>query len=157
MAGDADAALFLDRGGFFFTSRLAYNSEIIAILNAGVSFRRLLRPYLMAAGLLCVLHLWLGHFMIPMMNKVRLKFEHTYICRDKNNCDAVKTANLHLFIGPDTKVFMKYYQREDSSARDFRLEKFQNGRLVSTARCKTGTLAAEGTKMAAQLLDPPGF
>lgn len=120
----------------FFTSRLAYNSEIIAILNAGVSFQRLLRPYLVAGGLLCVIHLLLGHFLIPMMNKVRLKFEHTYICRDKANCDAVKTANLHLFIGPDTKVFMKYYQREDSSARDFRLEQFKDGRLVSLLDAK---------------------
>ena len=120
----------------FFTSRLAYNSEIIAILNAGVSFRRLLRPYLVAGGLLCGLHLLLGHFLIPTMNKVRLKFEHTYICRDKANCDEVKTSNLHLFIGPETKVFMKYYQREDSSARDFRLEQFHDGRLVSLLDAK---------------------
>jgi lipopolysaccharide export system permease protein len=120
----------------FFTSRLAYDSEIMAILNAGVSFRRLLRPYLLAGGFLCGLHLTFGHFLIPMMNKVRLKFEHTYICRDKANCDDVKTSNLNLFIGPETKVFMKYYQREDSSARDFRLEQFQNNRVVSILDAK---------------------
>jgi lipopolysaccharide export system permease protein len=120
----------------FFTSRLAYDSEIMAILNAGVSFQRLMRPYLLAGGLLCGLHLTFGHFLIPMMNKVRLKFEHTYICRDKTNCDDVKTSNLNLFIGPETKVFMKYYQREDSSARDFRLEQFKNNRVVSILDAK---------------------
>ncbi|MEM8908146.1 MAG: LptF/LptG family permease, partial [Bacteroidota bacterium] len=40
----------------FFTSRMAYNSEIISILNAGVSFRRLMRPYLIAGALIFILH-----------------------------------------------------------------------------------------------------
>ncbi len=120
----------------YVTSRLAYNSEIIAVLNSGVSFGRLLRPFMVAAAILCALHLAMGHWLVPTMNKVRLKFEHTYVCRDKNNCDDVKTANLNLFIGPETKVFMKYYQREDSSARDFRLEQFRGGRLVSLLDAK---------------------
>ena len=42
----------------FFTSRLAYNSEIISILNAGVSFRRLMQPYLIAGGFLALLHVF---------------------------------------------------------------------------------------------------
>jgi lipopolysaccharide export system permease protein len=52
----------------FFTSRLAFNSEILSILNAGVSFWRLMRPYLISAALICLLHLLLGHFLIPKLN-----------------------------------------------------------------------------------------
>lgn len=120
----------------FFTSRLAYDSEIISMLNAGMSFRRLLRPYLIAGGFLCGLHLFMGHWLVPAANRARLKFEHTYICRDKANCEQSRTNNLHLFIGPETKVFMKYYQKEDSSARDFRLEQFANGRVASILDAK---------------------
>jgi lipopolysaccharide export system permease protein len=120
----------------FFTSRMASQSEIISILNAGVSFRRFLRPYIWTAVGLSGLHLFMNHWLVPELNKRRLKFEHTFICRDKNNCDKAKTANLHLFLSPDVKVYMKYFQKSDSSARDFRLERFEKGRLASLLEAK---------------------
>ena len=49
----------------FFTSRMAFNAEILSILNAGVSFRRLLKPYLFAAGGIAILHLALNHYIVP--------------------------------------------------------------------------------------------
>ena len=58
---------------------MAYNSEVISILNAGVSFRRFIRPYLIGGGLLASLHLFLNHFVIPVSNKTRLDFFHAYI------------------------------------------------------------------------------
>ena len=63
----------------FFTSRLAYNSEIISILNAGVSFRRLMLPYLIGGTVIAGLHFVGNHFVIPQANKVRLDFEHKYV------------------------------------------------------------------------------
>lgn len=109
----------------FFTSRMAYNSEIISIFNAGVSFRRFLRPYLLAAGLLTLMHLIGNHFIIPRGNKIRLDLEHTYI---HTNQDKGKKTNVHLFIAEDTKVFVNEFR--NNIAFKFQLEEFSGQELV---------------------------
>jgi len=112
----------------FFTSRMAFNSEIISILNAGVSFRRLMRPYLIGAGLIASVHLLLNHFVIPVSNKTRLDFFHSYIMKES---DHGQTRDVHMFISPDTKIYVKDYFKRDSTARSFRLEKLDGNRIVS--------------------------
>ncbi len=112
----------------FFTSRMAYNSEIISILNAGVSFRRLMRPYLVGAGLLASLHLLLNHIIIPVSNKTRLDFFHAYIMKES---DKGNTRDVHMFIEPHTKVYVRDYFKRDSFARSFRLERLDSNRLTS--------------------------
>jgi len=111
----------------FFTSRMAANSEIISIFNAGVSFRRFARPYFLGAGFLVSLHLLGSHFIIPNGNKALLDFTYTYI--DKNQ-DKGRTRDVHLFVAPDTKVYIRNYRKRDSTARDFRIEQFENSELV---------------------------
>ncbi|MCB0568425.1 MAG: LptF/LptG family permease [Phaeodactylibacter sp.] len=111
----------------FFTSRMAYNSEIISIFNAGVSFRRLMRPYLFAAGFITILHLLGNHYFIPKGNKIRLDIVYTYIWRDD---DKGKTQDVHMFLSPDTKIYVNYFRKRDSTARKFRLEKFKDGELA---------------------------
>lgn len=111
----------------FFTSRLAYNSEIISIFNAGVSFRRLMRPYLVAATLIAGLHFVGNHWYIPKGNKTRLDIVHTHIWRDN---DKGKTRDVHMFLQPDTKVYINYYRKRDSTARKFRIERFEGNQLV---------------------------
>lgn len=111
----------------FFTSRMAYDSEIISILNAGVSFRRLLVPYYFAAGTIALLHLLGNHFFVPLGNKVRLDFEHQYIWQ---NNDKGKTNDVHMFIGPDTKAYIRFYKKRDSIARNIRIERFDGDELV---------------------------
>ncbi|NUQ22911.1 MAG: YjgP/YjgQ family permease [Saprospiraceae bacterium] len=118
----------------FFTSKMAYNSEIISIFNAGVSFGRLMRPYLVAAGFIAVLHLLGNHFFIPEGNKTRLEIEHKYISRDN---DKGKTNDVHLFMSPDSKVYINRYQKRDSTARDLRIEKFKNHELVYMLKANT--------------------
>ena len=112
----------------FFTSRMAYNSEVISILNAGVSFRRLMWPYLVGGGLIVGTHLLLNHFVIPVSNKTRLDFFHSYIMKES---DKGQTRDVHMFIGPDTKVYVRDYFKRDSSARNFRLENLKDNRLIS--------------------------
>jgi lipopolysaccharide export system permease protein len=112
----------------FFTSRMAYNSEIISILNAGVSFRRLVRPYLIAGGLLALMHLILNHFIIPVSNKTRLDFFHAYIHKES---DKGNTRDVHMFIDSTTKVYVRDYFKQDSFARNFRLERLDGNRLLS--------------------------
>jgi len=112
----------------FFTSRMAFNSEIIAILNAGVSFRRFIRPYLIAGGLLACLHLVLNHFVIPVSNKTRLDFFHAYIVQES---DKGNTRDVHMFVDSHTKIYVRDYFKRDSFARNFRLERIDDNRLTS--------------------------
>ncbi|MEL7121716.1 MAG: LptF/LptG family permease, partial [Bacteroidota bacterium] len=100
----------------FFTSRLAYNSEIISILNAGVSFRRFLRPYLIGAGFIATLLLIGNHYVIPNGNNVMLDIVHKYIHK---NDDKGQKQDVHLFVTPDTKIYVKTFFKDDSSIRNF--------------------------------------
>ncbi len=111
----------------FFTSRMANNSEIISIFNAGVSFRRLLYPYMLAASVIAVIHFLTGHFVIPNGNDKMLDVVHTYIHKDE---DKGKTQDVHLFVSPDTKIYVKSYYKGDSSIREFRMEQFEANELV---------------------------
>jgi lipopolysaccharide export system permease protein len=111
----------------FFTSRLAYNSEIISIFNAGVSFRRLLYPYLLGATFIAILHFIGNHYVIPNGNNTMLNIVHQYI---HTNEDKGQTQDVHLFISPDTKVYVKSYYKADSSIREFRIEQFEANELV---------------------------
>ena len=73
------APLFVFISVIFFTSRMAANVEIIAIINSGVSFRRLLYPYFLAAGLLAAISFYFNGWVIPHSNKIKLDFENVYI------------------------------------------------------------------------------
>ena len=115
----------------FVTSRLAYNSEIISILNGGVSFRRLLRPYLIGAALIAGMHTIGNHFVIPQANKSRLDFKFSYI---KHNSDKGKKQNVHMGIDPNTNLYVRYYNKRDTSVRDLRLETFEDNRLVKLVK-----------------------
>ncbi|MCB0668060.1 MAG: LptF/LptG family permease, partial [Saprospiraceae bacterium] len=105
----------------FFSSRLAANTEIIAMLNAGVSFRRLLRPYMIAATMIAMCSLIGNHYIIPLANQKRLHIEYTYLDHDK---DKGKTRNVHLFVAPDTKVYINSYQKKNNTASQIRLEQY---------------------------------
>lgn len=118
----------------FFTSRLASNSEVISIFNAGVSFRRYMRPYLVGAGFLALLNLFGNHFFIPMGNKKMLNIVYTYLAR---NDDKGKTQNVHLFVEPGTNVFIEFYRKRDTTARGFRIEHFENSQLTSLLKAES--------------------
>ncbi len=111
----------------FFTSRMAYNSEIISILNAGVSFRRLMVPYLIAGGFIMFLHLSGNHYFIPLGNKIHYDFQHEYIW--KHN-DKGKTSDVHLFIGSETTAYIKHYRKQDSTAREIKIQQYKDNQLV---------------------------
>ncbi len=117
----------------FFTSRMANNSEIISIFNAGVSFRRILYPYMVAGAVITCLHLLGNHFLIPKGNVTRVDFEHKYIWMRN---DKGKKKDVHLFISPDTKVYISKYRKRDSTALNFRIEKFKNNELVALLKAK---------------------
>ena len=73
------SGLFTFIAVIFFTSKMAYNTEIIAILSSGVSFRRMMWPYFVSALLITLLSLSLNLFLIPAANAKRLAFETQYM------------------------------------------------------------------------------
>lgn len=110
----------------FFTSKMAGDTEIIAILSSGVSFRRLLYPYMISAVFLAILSFYLGNFLIPKTNMERRIFKNAYmeiLTRDMSK-------NLHLQIAPNTFVFLESYNSQLGTGHKFSLEKFDGQELI---------------------------
>jgi lipopolysaccharide export system permease protein len=117
----------------FFTSKLAANSEITAILAGGISFRRLMYPYFLSATFIAVFSLVLNLFIIPPANKTRLKFEELYIKeRSYNN-----TTNIHYQLSPGVFVFMESYSPINKQGVRFTLETIEGHELKSKLSAET--------------------
>ena len=125
--------LFVFIAVIFFTSKLAGNSEIIAMLAAGVSFKRLLRPYLISAALIAVVNFFLGAYVIPKGNVVRTDFEAKY----KNNAKNLSAVNVQLMVGPGVIAYMQQYDDRTKTGYGFNLDKFENKKLVSHMTAST--------------------
>ena len=119
--------LFVFIAVIFFTSKLAGNSEIIAMLAAGVSFKRLLRPYLISAALIAVVNYGLSAYVIPKGTIVKLDFESKY----KNNKKTLSAANVQLMVGPGVIAYMQQYDDRTKTGYGFSLDKFENKKLIS--------------------------
>jgi len=117
----------------FFTSRLARNTEIVAMLNAGMSYNRFLRPYLITSLFLAGLYLLGNHVFFPKGNKTMMTFENKYIFLGNYK---VKSSNIHLFIGPESKVYISNYLTNDSSGTGFRLEQYDDLKLTFLLQAK---------------------
>lgn len=122
------SALFTFIAVIFFTSKMAYNSEIIAILSSGVSFRRLMFPYLIGAIIIALFSYTLSNFVIPPANRVRLDFENTYIKRRYQNTD----RNIHRQVRPGLFVYMSSFNVSGQIAYNLAIEQFSpEGELIS--------------------------
>lgn len=111
----------------FFTSRMAFDSEIISVLNAGISYRRLLRPYMVGASIISGMLMLANHTIVPQGNKTRINFEQTYVWKHQ---DKGKKENIHMFIGPHTKIFIERFNQEQSVATGVKLEEYDGNRLT---------------------------
>ena len=125
--GNLFSPLFIFISVIYFTSKMAGNSEIIAILNSGMSFSRLLRPFIMTAFFLASLSFVLGNFIIPETNKERIDFENKYIKRKQKK----RIKNIHMQIQRDQYVYMESYNRSKNIGYKFTLENFENNMLKS--------------------------
>lgn len=121
----------------FFTSRMAKNAEIIAILSSGVSYFRFLRPYLIAGSFLAGL-LWIGNnFIIPKSIKIKNEFEDVVL-----NKKTAKSLgyNTHFFLSPDEKVYLRHYRTKDTTGSTFRYERFKDNELVYILKANRMTM-----------------
>lgn len=110
----------------FFTSKMASGSEIIAILSSGISYWRMLWPYLLSAVFLGVMSFYLANFLIPYTNKKMMAFEKIYI----KNPYQYREKDVHLQIQPGTFIYMESYNNKSNTGYKFSLEDFVNNRLV---------------------------
>ncbi len=119
--------LFVFIAVIFFTSKLAGNSEIIAMLASGMSFKRLLRPYMISAAIIAAVNLWLGAYVIPQGTVVRHDFESLY----KNNKKKTSAANVQLQVAPGVIAYISQYDDTRKTGYGFSLDKFEDKKLVS--------------------------
>lgn len=117
----------------FFTSKLAGNNEIVAMLSTGMSFRRLLRPYMFSALVIAAATWVLGAYIIPPANVKRIDYTNTYV----KNKRVDYGANIMLMIAPGEIAYISRYDNITKNGSRFQLEKFnEDKKLVSrlTAR-----------------------
>ena len=119
----------------FFTSKMASNSEIVAILASGISFRRLLFPYVLSALILAFLSFLLANFIIPYTNQGMFAFEKKYI----------KDMNIHRQISPGTFIYLENFNIRTKSGWKFTIERFEKRELVY--KLKAERLDWDSTRM----------
>ena len=119
--------LFVFIAVIFFTSKLAGNSEIIAMLASGMSFKRLLRPYFISAALIAALNFHLGSYVIPKGTVVRHDFESLY----KNNTKNTSASNIQLMVDKGVVAYISQYDDIRKTGYGFSLYKFENKKMVS--------------------------
>lgn len=110
----------------FFTAKMAADTEIVAILGSGISFKRMLLPYFIAASILAILSFSLNNFVIPKANQKRLAFENTYIRNPYRNNE----INIHRQIRPGEFIYFESYNNQNDIGYKFSLEKFKQGKLT---------------------------
>ncbi len=125
--------LFVFIAVIFFTSKMAGNSEIIAILSSGVSFKRLLVPYLVGASVIAALSFVLSNYAIPPTNVRRLDYTNKYV----KNKKVEEGVNIQLMVSPDVVAFIGRYDAKKNTGYQFSLDKYKGKTLVSTMKAQT--------------------
>ncbi|MPQ47610.1 LptF/LptG family permease [Marinifilum sp. N1E240] len=126
------SALFTFIAVIFFTSKMAYDTEIIAILSSGISFRRMMFPYFLSALVIGVFSFMLSNYIIPPANQKRIDFTETYIKKQYRN----KERNIHRQIEPGVFIYMQNWETSSNTGYRFALEKFEGKELVSKLTSK---------------------
>ena len=120
--------LFVFIAVIFFTSKLAGNSEIMAMKSTGMSFRRLLRPYMFSAALIALTTYLLGAYVIPQSNVAKVNFENRYI---KKKTDITSVDNVQMQVDTGVVAYITHFDNVTKSGYGFSLDKFEDKKLVS--------------------------
>jgi len=126
------SSLFIFISVIYFTSRMAYDSEIIAILSSGVSFKRFVQPYLISAGILAVSIFLLNSFWLPHANVRRLDFEDKYVKKIKTEY----VRNVQMELRPGEVMYIERYDNRNQNGYNFFLESYEGEHLVSRLTAK---------------------
>ncbi len=122
------SSLFTFISVIYFTSKMAYDTEIIAILSSGISFKRLLRPYMLSASVIAIFSFFMSNSIIPDATRVKLDFEEKYI---HTKPVSYNRKNIHRQVEPGTFIYMESYSNISHTGYNFSMEKFEDGVLKS--------------------------
>ena len=125
--GNTFSALILFISTIWFTSRITANSEIVAILTSGTSFRRLLRPYWIGATIICLMSLTLNHLVVPQTNIKRIAFEEKYV----TGVNRPINQKVHRQVLPGHYVYFETFSGTRHSGYQFTYEVFEDHKLAS--------------------------
>ena len=129
------APLFVFISVIFFTSKMAINTEIIAILNSGMSFKRMMWPYFLSAIVIALFTFVLTNFVIPKSNLIRMDFEDQYY---RSSARRVVVENIHRMVFKNIYVYMGSYNPLSQRGQNFTIEKISDsGKLVSKLSAST--------------------
>ncbi|HQW45530.1 MAG: LptF/LptG family permease [Bacteroidetes bacterium] len=134
--------IFIFVAVIFFTSKMANRSELIAILSSGMSFKRMLRPYIIGAAIISLALLLANHYVIPKANKSRLKFEEKYLWERNYSSD----DNFHIRISQNEYIYMQSYNPESKTGYRFSYEKLKGNEIIekiSADRCTYDSIAGQ--------------
>lgn len=137
--------LFIFIAVIYFTSKMAGNTEIIAILGSGISYKRMLLPYLHGAAIIATLVLILGNFVIPVTTRTQLEFEKIYV--HPHSMRRNYYSNIHFQSAPHVQVYAESYEVKEKTAHGFTMEHFDKGhnltKRITADRIKYDTVANE--------------
>ena len=131
--------LFVFIAVIFFTSKLAENSEIIAMFSTGMSFRRMMVPYLISAAFISLFTLYLGSNVIPKGNVIRLNFEQKYNMSHTSRDNSDGSYNIQLEVEDGVIAYIESFQTYNMTGYRFALDKFEGKKLVSHLTARTAT------------------
>lgn len=121
------APMFVFLTVIFFTSKMTQDTEVVAMLSSGISFHRIVVPYLISAALIAVMSLVMGMWILPPANAVRVEFEQKY-----NNFRKVKMGHdMHYKLEDDHFVYIESFSAYNNTAYNFTLEDMSGGKLHS--------------------------
>jgi lipopolysaccharide export system permease protein len=116
-----------------FTSKMASNSEIVAILSGGISFHRMMVPYMLAAAIVAGLSLSLNIYVIPTSNKEKIEFEQKYMKEKPKKA----IRNIHYQVAPGKFVYAESFSSWNKTAYRFTIEDIKDSKLVSKISAET--------------------
>jgi len=140
--GNLFSPLFTFIAVIFFTAKMAHQTEFVAILSSGTSFRRIMRPYIIGASIISLLSLSLNHFILPKVFKIKVGFEDKWINENYNSDE----QNIHKKIGPNKLLYLESYDNKLNIAYKVTIEDVINNKqtyFLSAANMKWDSLAGE--------------
>ena len=121
--------IFLFLSIIWFTSKLANNTEIIAILSSGISFTRFLKPYIIGASIISVFVLLMGFFIVPAASEGFNNFRYTYLKGGGKEAMRGNNTDVYRQISDNEFIYVNSFNNESKMAFNFSLEKFQKGKI----------------------------
>ncbi len=133
------SGLFAFIAVIFFTSKMAYKTEIIAMLSGGMSFKRLMWPYFVGALIIASISLSLNLWIVPPAQNARIKFESQYRARKRNT-----TYDRHIYrqIEPGTYLYLRNFAAT-GKASFLAMENYDDGTITGSLEAANVTLNEE--------------